>query len=87
MGRRPAPDRSGSTLWTATKIDPRADTVVWTTTIPLAKARHVTVVPGPRQWAFLEKSSARGLFDQDTTGLFLVPSSAFQGVPGSDICH
>jgi hypothetical protein len=87
MGRRPDPGRAGSTLWTVTKIDPRADTIVWTTTIPLPKAHHVTVVPGPRQWAFLEKSSARGLFNQDTTDLFLVPSSAFRGVPGNDICR
>lgn len=86
LGRRPAANDTG-TEWLLSKIDPRTDTLVWTTTVPLPSARHVTVVPGPKQWAFIQKGVAKGLFNQEVKSLYLVPASRLRGKPGPDLCR
>lgn len=74
--------------WTLTKIDPRADKVVWTTGVPLPPtARHVTVVPGPQQWAWIEKGVVRGLFNQDVDRILFLPAPKLRGVPGAAVCE
>lgn len=86
LGRRPAANGTG-TEWLLSKIDPKTDTLVWTTTVPLPSAHHVTVVPGPKQWAFIQKGVAKGLFNQEVKSLYLVPASRLRGKPGPDLCR
>src|SRR5262249_48191768 len=62
LSRQPA--GSGKTHWSMTKIDPVHDKVVATASIDLA-ADHVTVVPGKRSWAFIEKGPVKGFGLQD----------------------
>jgi hypothetical protein len=74
--------------WYLTKIDPQADRVVGTVSIATS-ASHLSVVPGPESWAFIEKGPMRAVGVQDIGTLLLVPAerlrSAFKG--GSDLCQ
>jgi len=74
--------------WNLTKIDPQADRVVGTVSIATS-ASHLSVVPGPDSWAFIEKGPVRALGVQDIGTLLLVPSErlrvAFKN--GSDLCQ
>jgi hypothetical protein len=71
--------------WQVTSIDPGTDTVHGTAYIPLT-ANHVTVVPGPRKWAFIEKGHAYGFGDQVIESVYFVPASRFEGELAGDIC-
>jgi hypothetical protein len=83
---RHAEDRGG-TRWSLTKIDPQADKVLWTTQVDLPPtAHHVTVAPGPRQWAWIQKGVARGLFNQDIDRVLFMPSEKLRGLPGANAC-
>jgi hypothetical protein len=79
--------QEGRTRWSLTKIDPRADTVLWTAGIPLSSAtHHVTVVPGPTHWAWIEIGVARGLFDQDVERILFLPSEWLRDFPHGELC-
>jgi hypothetical protein len=85
VGRRP---EEGRTRWTLTKIDPRCDAVLWTTVIHLPPSvHHVTVVPGPRYWAWLEKGTVRGLYDQEVERILFLPSALLRNVAGRSLCE
>lgn len=84
LTRQPGGD--GHTIWELTKIDPANDGVVGTISLPV-NANHLTVIPGPDYWAFVEKGPVRALLNQEILGLFFIPSSKFQGVPQNDICR
>lgn len=62
------------TLWSLVKIDPREEKVLWTRSIKTS-ARHVTVIPGPRAWAFLEKEAVEGAGRQQIPSFFVVHSN------------
>jgi hypothetical protein len=80
--------QEGRTRWSLTKIDPRADTVLWTASIPLSpSAHHITVVPGQKHWAWIEKGVARGLFDQDVERILFLPSGWLRGTPDRELCR
>jgi hypothetical protein len=72
--------------WQVTSIDPSTGIVHGTATIPLAAA-HVTIVPGPKQWAFLEKSHAYGPGDQLTKSVYFVPSARFARDLPANLCE
>jgi hypothetical protein len=72
--------------WRIKKINPATDTVEGTAIIPLI-ANHVTIVPGPRRWAFIEKGHAYGFGDQTIDSLYFVPASRFERNLTGNICQ
>lgn len=75
LARRPGV-ASDETVWTLTRIDPQKDEVVDTLELPTT-ASHVTVIPGPKHWAILEKGPVQGFGQQDISTLLLIPSAWF----------
>jgi hypothetical protein len=85
VGRQPV---QGTTRWTLTKIDPQADRVVWTRDVSLSPStHHVTVVPGPRQWAWIQKGVVRGLFNQDAGRVLFIPAEKLRRTVGEHLCQ
>lgn len=78
----------GATKWVMSKIDvdPRVDAIVASIDIP-TRANHLTVVPGPREWAFIEKGPARGHKDQDVNSVLFVPASRIKGTSAGNPCR
>ena len=74
-----------SSRWSLSKIDPWADQLLWTRILP-SRANHLTVVPGPEKWAFVEKGPVLGLGQQDTERLLFIPASRIRGGIQSDFC-
>jgi len=77
------------TQWFLTEIDPDEERVVRTVSIKTTSANHLTVVPGPDAWAFIEKGPVRAWGTQSIKSILLVPvervRSAFRG--GGDLCQ
>jgi hypothetical protein len=68
------------TRWVLTKVDPQqgpSRQVVDSIELP-TQANHLTVVPGSRSWAFVEKGSVRAFGVQDTDSVLLVPAQALR---------
>jgi hypothetical protein len=67
------------TTWVVTKIDPQSGHILGTATIPTF-ANHLTIVPGPTRWAFLEKGPV-GSWDepQIIPSVLFVPAERFAG--------
>jgi hypothetical protein len=85
---RHAEDGGTRTRWSLTKIDPQADRVVWTMDVPLpSTTHHVTVVPGPQQWAWIEKGVVRGLFNQDIDRVMFLPAEKLRGNLVKNVCR
>ena len=79
--------KGNSTRWLLSRVDPKADhQIVSTIEIP-ARASHLTVVPGPSNWAFIEKGPVRGHRDQSVLGILYVPSSRIEGVSRGNVCQ
>lgn len=56
------------TEWTFLVVDPEKDEVVGRVEVRI-DADHLTVVPGPKYWALVQKRNAEGMRDQEVTGL------------------
>ena len=76
----------GGTKWVMFKIDPEADRIISSFEIP-TQASHLTVVPGPKEWAFIEKGPVRGYRDQDINGVLFAATSRIQTAAGDNLCH
>jgi len=74
------------TRWKIFKIDPRRDEVVGSTLLP-TRANHLTVIPGPKRWAFIEKGPLEAWDRQRIDHLFFVPSSRLQGKMPAILCR
>jgi hypothetical protein len=74
LSRRPS---QGVTEWTISKIDPQKSKLTGTAVLR-THANHLTVAPGPRKWAFLEKGPVRGPGQQEIKTVLFVPSSRFR---------
>lgn len=77
-----------ATRWELTRIDPNRDEVLGKMVIP-TKAEHLTVVPGPLGWAFVEKT-IRAIEDQDIKTYLYVPASRISQIGQSrrtDVCQ
>lgn len=83
LTRRPVSD---GTEWALSKIDPARDQLLGTTVLP-TRAHHLAVVPGPDQWAFLEKGRVKGRWNQELESVLYVSAKAFQGTPAAAICR
>ncbi len=68
----------GRTEWSLVKINPKTDKVVWVRPIK-SSASHLTVIPGPENWAFLEKGPVESLGKQAIDSLLLVPTPVVEG--------
>jgi hypothetical protein len=76
----------GATEWRITRINPSSGHVTGTATVPV-NAHHLTVVPGPRRWAFLEKGAVTGWNDnQEIPSIYFVPSIRFSHALAGNIC-
>jgi len=82
------PGADGGTKWVMKKVDPdpKADRIVASFEIP-TRANHLTVVPGPKEWAFIEKGPVRGFLDQDINSVLFVPTSRIQTASGGNVCR
>jgi len=82
----------GHRAWYLSKIDPVHDRLLWTVPIQ-SDAHHLTVVPGPREWAFFEKGPvtrpgpATKLFDQRTEDVLFVSSARMQVPKLKSLCN
>jgi len=73
--------RETGTRWTLTRLDLQqrpAQQVTGSVVLP-TQAHHLTVVPGPDSWAFVEKGPVRSFGAQDIDSLVLVPAQALRG--------
>jgi hypothetical protein len=83
LHRRP---QNGGTLWSLTKIDPREDRIVGTSTLNTS-ANHLTAVPGEKEWAFLEKGPVEAFGKQNVRSVLLVPSETIEHLDdGNQLC-
>jgi hypothetical protein len=69
---------AGGTRWSVTRIDPRADRVEGTVVLP-TPATHLTLIPGPKRWAVLEKGRVERYGEQPIPSLLLIPSEWIEG--------
>jgi hypothetical protein len=78
---RPSTPRSDDlpipTVWTLSRLDLKSHLVVYSKVIP-TPAPHLTVIPGPIDWAFIEKGRAKALWDQEIATMLLVPAAAIE---------
>jgi hypothetical protein len=75
------------TLWQVTEIDPATDSFKGTATIRGILSPHLVIVPGPKEWAFIEKGHVYGFGQQETNSVFLVPTPRFEQELSGDICN
>lgn len=77
LSRRPHPSRNGGTQWRLSQIDPNYNNgqgrIVGTVEIP-SRANHLFAVPGPENWAFVEKGPVLGLTEQDVQSVLTISS-------------
>jgi hypothetical protein len=68
------------TRWTLYNIDPTGKIATHGVDLPI-RANHVTVIPGPENWAFLEKGPVLGYGAQEISRLLLIPSDLILKAP------
>lgn len=74
------PRAASGTQWTIYQIDPQRDQMLRSIELP-TRANHLVVVPGPREWAIVEKGSVAavsGTFEQLVGPVVFVPSSRIE---------
>lgn len=79
------PDGRG-TRWKLFKIDPHRERVVDSTVIP-SRADHLTVIPGKKMWAFVEKGRVESWDRQRADSMLLVPSSRLKNKLPEMLCR
>lgn len=76
-----------SQQWFLSKIDLRRDELVGTMVLP-TRASHLMVVPGPRQWALVEKGPVKGFGNQSISTVTFIPAREVRDFdPGTTICN
>ena len=73
--REPAP--LAATTWRLHRIDPVADKLLGSLTLPTTAA-DLLVLPGDEYWALIEKGPYRAGFVHDTLGMVLIPAATIQ---------
>lgn len=73
-----------STTWSLSKIEPASGEVIYSAEIPTS-ANHLTVVPGPNYWAFIEKGEVKGLGQQEIASMRLISSRIIENPPSSGV--
>lgn len=72
-------DPTGNTDWSLVKLDPDDGSELSRVRLP-TEAAHLTVVPGPEFWAFVERGQVQGIGERhapymETSSLVLVPTA------------
>jgi hypothetical protein len=65
--------QNGATRWLLTKLDPNSGRGMETVLIR-SDANHLFAVPGPNQWAIVEKGPAVGLQKQEVKSIYTIPA-------------
>jgi hypothetical protein len=73
----------GGTIWVLRKFSPQGE-LVGAVRIP-AQANHLTPVPGPHFWAFVEKGPVKDYVVQDIKTILFVPSDLLQASPAAPV--
>jgi hypothetical protein len=76
----------GQRQWYLSRIDPARDELLWTVRVP-GSAHHMTVIPGPDEWAFLEKGPVTGWLNQDTHHIRFVKASQLRSPALKSLCN
>ena len=71
--------------WFLSKIDPVEEELLWTVRVP-SSAHHLTVIPGPEEWAFLEKGPAAAHLNQITHHIRFVSSAQLRSESLKSLC-
>lgn len=80
VNRRPS-KQAGLTDWTFSRIDRRTGEIKYTKDL-LTQAPHLTIIPGPKYWAIVEKGEVKGLGQQEVLSVLIVSSSYFEKAGG-----
>lgn len=78
LARRPRAD--GGTQWTLFQIDPERDQMMRSIELP-TRASHLVVIPGPREWAIIEKGPVAAVgqdFEQHVGPALSIRSSVIE---------
>ncbi len=78
LARRPRADQG--TEWILFQIDPKRDKMIRSIALP-TRAKHVLVIPGPREWAIVEKGgvvAVGGGFEQTVGAALFIRSSMIE---------
>jgi hypothetical protein len=80
--------QGSDTRWIIYRIDPTGKLPVSSADLPI-RANHVTVIPGPKEWAILEKGPVVKYGVQETSRILYVPSRLLMGSmhAGSSLCN
>jgi hypothetical protein len=72
--------------WFLSKIDPVKEELLWTVRVP-GSADHLTVIPGPVEWAFLEKGPVAAHLNQTTHHIRFVSSTQMRLSSLKSLCN
>jgi hypothetical protein len=75
--------RDAAASWRITKIDPLQDKVIGYSSIP-AIAAHLTIIPGPINWSFVERAHVKAFGDAPASTMLNVPSGLIEGISSPD---
>jgi hypothetical protein len=76
---------SNASQWKVVTISPSSFEILGTATVP-TPASHLLVVPGPSEWAFIEKGPVKGWGDQSIDSIFFVPAQKLTKNLSGDLC-
>lgn len=76
----------GQRQWFLSKIDPDEEKLLWTVRVP-SSAHHLTVIPGPNEWAFLEKGPVAAPLNQVTHHIRFVNSAQMRSQVLRSLCN
>jgi len=72
--------------WFLSKIDPIEEGLLWTVRVP-SSADHLTVIPGPSEWAFLEKGPVADHLSQTTHHIRFVNAIQLRSLSLKSLCN
>jgi hypothetical protein len=70
--------RDGATVWEIWQLDPESGAILSKARIP-TNANHITVIPGPKAWAIVEKGPVTGWGPQEIRTALFIPAAVLQG--------
>jgi hypothetical protein len=73
LSRKPAEKTGLPSSWSLTSIDTVTGRPTGTRELPF-QANHVTVIPGPKTWAFVEKGPVEAYGVQGSSKIYLIPN-------------
>jgi hypothetical protein len=84
LNREPA--AGGGTRWSLMRVDPESGALKAELVLP-TDANHLTVIPGSRYWALVERGFVRAIEEQDFLGLRFVPSQTLLTTRQGRVCQ